>query len=301
MTPEIPDTDCPNPAGRRTVDRDEAHASLADEAILSALGLLEASDRAAFDRAFADADAATRSRLREIEASWAVPWNLDSPLRDRELPDPALRARVLEAVRREAADASSLPPTTAGAGEYEDLRGPLQGLVEQIREQQESTRRTRNAPWLWRAASLTLAAGLLVSAWFQVRLSDRVAAIAELSMQRQTDEQLRRLIGPGLDRFLAGRTRVVGLGGATADIDGSATLLLDPEAGDGFLLAFGLEPQQGPYVLRALDEAGATTLLSFDPQTAAGGFRISKDRLAGTAGMRFEIADASGNVILRSA
>ena len=291
MTTELPDADSSNPAVRSGRDPRNVQRSLADEAVLSALGLLEASDRAAFDRAFASADPVTQAALREIEASWAA----EPTLRSRETPDPALRSRVIETVRREVKRTR-----TTAEDSLEDLRGPLQGLVEQIREQQESTRRFRAAPWLWRAASLTLAAGLLVSAWFQVRLSDRVAAIAELSMQRQTDERLRALIGPGFDRFLAGRARVVGLAGANSNVDGAATLLLDPEVGDGFLLTVGLGQQRGPYTLRIVDEENSTSLLSFDPQTAAGGFRISKERLANAAGGRFEILDATGTVILRS-
>jgi hypothetical protein len=301
MTAKLPDSDLPSSGADRSATGPGAETSLADEAVLSALGLLEASDQSAFDQALAAADDATRAAIRDVEASWAV----EPAFRSRETPDPTLRTRVLHAVRRDMVQ-SNLSATahvapSEDSSSLEGLRGPLQGLVEQIREQQESSRRFNSAPWLWRAASLTLAAGLLVSAWFQARMSERVAAIAELSMQRQTDEQLRALIGPGLDRFLAGRTRTVGLGGVDADVDGAATLLLDPEVGDGFLLAFGLAPQNGPYVLRAVDGATSTTLLSFEPESATGGFRISADRLAGVLGGRFEILDAAGSVILRSA
>lgn len=294
MTTELPDSSSSSPA--IAVGETDVDVSLVDDAVLSVMGLLEASDRAAFDRAYEAADPATQAAIREIEAAWAT----EPALRSRETPDPALRMRVIDAVRREMASRSQ-PVGSSSEVALEDLRGPLQGLVEQIRAQQESTRRVRTAPWLWRAASLTLAAGLLVSAWFQVRLSERVAMIAELAMQRQTDDQLRTLIGPGFDRFLAARTRVVGLSGTSAAVDGAATIYLDPEAGDGFLLALGLSPQAGPYTLRIVEEQASRTLLSFDPRDAAAGFRISAERLAGVVGGRFEIVDGAGTVMLRSA
>jgi len=296
MTTELPDA--PRRSRSSSEDGIGPEESLADEAVLSGLGLLDAGDRSAFERALDAADPATRAALREIEAAWAgTPM-----LRSRELPDPSLRRRVIEAIRAHVhgAEVASGGSIEADA-RIEDLRGPLQGLVEQIREQQETTRRTRTAPWLWRAASLVLGAGLLVSAWFQVRLSERVAEIAELSIQRQTDEQLRALIGPGFDRFLAGRTRVVGFASVEAGGDGAATLYLDPAVGDGFLLAFGLGTRNGPYELRSVDGDASAMLLSFDPHDAVAGFRISADRLASLAGGRFEIVDVSGDVILRSA
>jgi len=288
----------------------ESREELLDLATLESLGMLDDEQSRTFWRRLDSASDAIRAEIIERQAGLAA----ERAFLSAEDPDPSLRSRVVGAVR--AASAVRQPvqvgadagATASGGGDAEPWRGgdeeprPLRQLVERMRREQEIERRSRTAPWLWRAASLVLAAGLVVSVWFQARLSERVASIAELAMQRQTEDQLRALIGPGLDRFLAGRCEVIGLAGASAEARGAASLLIDPSLEDGFLVVQGLPAIEGGYVLRGIDESGATSvILEFQPVGAVGGYRVPAERLAVMPGRRFEVADSTGRVILRSA
>lgn len=294
----------------KSMDRE----TLLDIASLEALGLLDEDSSSAFCAALDAAPERWRSEVLERQAEWAS----DPRFLASSSPSPELRARTLAAVA-EAMRVGVAIPVGAGVGASEgwfersdaevasggeSVSGPLRQIVEQLRLRQESERQGRAAPWLWRAASLVLGAGLLVSAWFQIRMSDRVAEIAELSMQRQTDEHLRGLIGEGFERFLVPRCAVTGLAAATANGRGAATVYRHPD-GDGFLLVLGLPSAAGPYELRAIcceAEETTETILAFEPLEAASGFRLSADRLASLGGdARWEIVDGSGAVILRSA
>ncbi|MGA1401209.1 MAG: hypothetical protein ACO38P_12570 [Phycisphaerales bacterium] len=287
--------------------------ALLDIASLEVLGLLDEASAEAFRVALDAAPERWRAEVIERQAEWAS----DPRFLASSHPSPELRARTLAAVSRAmrvgaaipvaagvaaSRDRSSRSDGRVGAHE-ESVSAPLRQIVEQLRLRQEADRQGRAAPWIWRAASLVLGAGLLVSAWFQIRMSDRVAEIAELSMQRQTDEQLRALIGEGFERFLIPRCSVIGLA-AAPNGRGGATVYRHPD-GDGFLLVLGLPSAAGPYELRAIccdDEATTESILTFEPMEAASGFRLSADRLASLgAGARWEIVDGSGAVVLRSA
>ncbi len=288
--------------------------ALLDIASLEVLGLLDEASAEAFRVALDAAPERWRAEVIERQAEWAS----DPRFLASSHPSPELRARTLAAVTR-AMRVGAAIPVAAGVAAFgdrssrsdgrlvaneESVSAPLRQIVEQLRLRQEADRQGRAAPWLWRAASLVLGAGLLVSAWFQIRMSDRVAEIAELSMQRQTDEQLRALIGEGFERFLVPRSSVIGLAAAAPDGRGGATVYRHPD-GDGFLLVLGLPSAAGPYELRAVccdDEATTESVLTFEPMEAASGFRLSADRLASLgAGARWEIVDGSGAVVLRSA
>ncbi|MFZ9691345.1 MAG: hypothetical protein ACO3EP_04830 [Phycisphaerales bacterium] len=287
--------------------------ALLDIASLEVLGLLDEASAEAFRVALDAAPERWRAEVIERQAEWAS----DPRFLASSHPSPELRARTLAAVSKAmrvgaaipvaagvsaSRDRSSRSDGRVGAHE-ESVSAPLRQIVEQLRLRQEADRQGRAAPWIWRAASLVLGAGLLVSAWFQIRMSDRVAEIAELSMQRQTDEQLRALIGEGFERFLIPRCSVIGLA-AAPNGRGGATVYRHPD-GDGFLLVLGLPSAAGPYELRAIccdDEATTESILTFEPMEAASGFRLSADRLASLgAGARWEIVDGSGAVVLRSA
>ena len=296
--------------GESRIDRE----TLLDLASLEVLGLLDRETASSFREALDRAPERWREEVIERQAEWAT----DSRFLASAVPSDELRARTLAAVAREIHAASAVPVAVGGGTESlwiesappqpmrseESVSGPLRQIVEQLRIRQESERRSRTAPWLWRAASLILGAGLLVSAWFQIRMSERVTEIAELSMQRQTDEQIRALVGEGFERFLVPRCSVTGLAAAKEGGRGSATIYIHPD-GDGFLLALGLPSAAGPYELRAIccDEASnVESILSFEPLEAASGFRLSADRLESlSGGTRWEIVDGRGEVVLRSA
>ncbi|MGA1466111.1 MAG: hypothetical protein ACO38V_00600 [Phycisphaerales bacterium] len=288
--------------------------TLLDLAALEVLGLLDEELAVEFHQALEAAPERWREEVLERQAEWAC----DPRFLASSKPSPELRARTLAAVAHAVRVESPIPVAVgASAGERwgdrtesfvseesESVSGPLRQIVEQLRIRQESDRRARSAPWLWRAASLVLGAGLLVSAWFQIRMSDRVTEIAELSMQRQTDEQIRALIGEGFERFLVPRCSVIGLAATSPSGRGAATVYRHPD-GDGFLLALGLPSAAGPYELRAIccdGEPNTESILSFEPMEAASGFRLSADRLARLGGgARWEIVDGRGEVVLRSA
>ena len=300
-------------AGETPLDRE----ALLDLASLEVLGLLDRDAASAFREALEQAPERWREEVIERQAEWAT----DPRFLASSAPSAELRARTLAAVSGAIRAASAIPVAAGTASNQawsdagidsvsqplrseESVSGPLRQIVEQLRIRQESERRSRTAPWLWRAASLILGAGLLVSAWFQIRMSERVTEIAELSMQRQTDEQIRALIGEGFERFLVPRCSVTGLAAAVEGGRGSATIYVHPD-GDGFLLVLGLPSAAGPYELRAIccdGEANTESILSFEPLEAASGFRISAERLANlSGGARWEIVDGSGQVVLRSA
>ncbi len=161
--------------------------ALLDIASLEVLGLLDEASAEAFRVALDAAPERWRAEVIERQAEWAS----DPRFLASSHPSPELRARTLAAVSRAmrvgaaipvAAGVSALRDRSSGSdgrvGAHEEsVSAPLRQIVEQLRLRQEADRQGRAAPWIWRAASLVLGAGLLVSAWFQIRMSDRVAEI----------------------------------------------------------------------------------------------------------------------------
>ncbi len=161
--------------------------------------------------------------------------------------------------------------------------------------------RGRVGAWLWRAAALSLAAGLAVSVWFQVKLLEQTSAIAGLAVQRGTEEKFRSLLGVEFDRFLSGRVKVVGLVGA-GDGGGVATLHVDPVRRDGFLVVIDLPRSDAPYLLRHVSASGevSTVLESIEPAGSVAGFLLADLAPLLPVRGRWEIVDAAGEVVLRS-
>jgi hypothetical protein len=159
----------------------------------------------------------------------------------------------------------------------------------------------RVGAWLWRTAALAFAIGLAVSIWFQARLLEQTSAIADLAVQRGTEEKFRSMLGVEFDRFLSSRVTVVGLVPAGSQ-GGVATVHVDPVRRDGFLVVIDLPRASGPYALRALRESSepVTVLPAFEPAGSLAGFRLPDlSEVAGGLG-RWEILDAGGEVVLRS-
>lgn len=159
----------------------------------------------------------------------------------------------------------------------------------------------RVGAWMWRTAALAFAIGLAVSIWFQARLLEQTSAIADLAVQRGTEEKFRSMLGVEFDRFLSSRVTVVGLVPAGSR-GGVATVHVDPVRRDGFLVVIDLPRASGPYALRALRDSGglATVLPAFEPAGSLAGFALPDLSEVVGAADRWEILDAGGEVVLRS-
>lgn len=159
----------------------------------------------------------------------------------------------------------------------------------------------RVGAWLWRTAALAFAVGLAVSIWFQARLLEQTAAIADLAVQRGTEEKFRSMLGIEFDRFLSSRVTVVGLVPAGSG-GGVATVHVDPVRRDGFLVVIDLPRASGPYALQALCDSGglAMVLPAFEPAGSLAGFKLPDLSEVAGVSRRWEILDAGGEVVLRS-
>lgn len=314
---------------------------LLDLASIHALGLIDdAAAEARFHRAFDAAPPALRSEILERQAEWAgdpaflSAEPLPAGLRDRVLsarPRPALvgvgdgvaptdgaewagggvvEARGHqapsrdEAVVRGSVGGFRFEMDPDGLDPHGKVPASLQKLIDHVDRQSAAAARGHSVTWLWRALALALAVGLVASLWFQLRLGERSAEIAGLALQRQTETRLRELVGFDLDRFLSGRSLVVGLDHVGRNGRGAAMLYIDPVVGDGFLVIAGVRSEAGPFSLRMAPAEGRSREVRGRMQPAGSlvGFAVPAIGVDADAlgTLKWEFLDAAGEVVLRS-
>ncbi len=296
---------------------------LLELAQLGALGMLDEVDAARLERALAAASPSLQAEIKALEQSTVT----DPALFASEKPPASLRLRVLarladeiEGDVRSAQPLATIGPATGGRAqraEARDERGAnvaaaSEASMRDMRELIEDLSR-RNAAHLgprqlyWRAASFVLLASLLVSLYFNNRLSELSRRLADSTVARSVEEDVARLAHQfrGFDFASA---RHVDLVAARPSADGlpRGHVSIYEEQGTGRVAVLGIGFGPGEIVrVNILDAEGAVVQSSqFRVAVAGFGGIVDLGPEFGNAplpGMRVEVVSPEGEVLFRQA
>lgn len=256
-------------------------------AALDVFGLLDQFEAELFNRSFHNAPASVQDEVASLQAEIAA----DPIFLSEEKPASTLRERVLERVARSVEEeaAKLAPLATIGRGRGSIVVDPA------------AVRTLQRAAMIWRAASFALAACLVVVVGLFLNATREGNEIARLALLGSSREQLRELIGPDLEYFIANATtRSVLRPGQSSDF--LAEIWMNEKTGQAFVL--GLDLPEGRYTVQARSAEGATLELNtIESDGAFASARIeSVDLVAlGTTSLgalTWEIIDSAGHVVL---
>ncbi len=260
-------------------------------AALDVYGLLDEIESEMYARSLREASAAIQDEIIALQARWAV----DPMFFSLEEPSSALREkvidRVMEAIQQEQVELA--PLATIGRNRS--------GKAANVSADGTVKRASSSGSLLfWRAASFMLLASLVVVLYMY---SDAVRAgrdIGALALQKQSEEQLRRLIGPDFEDFLANpNVHHVVFKPAETTVPGQATMYINEATNSVFVNTMGL--RNGSYTVRVRYEDGSVQELRDFNVTPSRLASIRLDSLAKTvlAAASWEIVErGSGLVVL---
>lgn len=272
---------------------------------LEALGVLDEVDCERLNRLFHNATPGLQAEVRAVQASLCA----DETLYAAEEPDTRLGAKVLTRVQDEiTAEQAALAPvasigprrTTAGSNGTD----PEQAIeIVRLRAVCESVKgdvsRWNRAATMWRAASIVLAALLVVSLYYHFAMSSSAMRIGQLALEANGRDELMRELGPLYRDFADGGSMVRGLTATQRGFSGSATVYVNRGLGQSLVVAFGL-PQEIRFKVRIVgDDGRATEVGTFVASSSTTMLRVDRADLLQAFG-RWEIVDPSGNVVLAS-
>jgi len=221
---------------------------------LDALGMLDAEERAIFERAFQDASPALRDQIRREQNRLT---DIGDLLPDVDPPQD-LRGRVLVAVR----DAMSAVTGRAGG----DVLARIEPLAVNMR---------RNVSPLWRAACIGFATATIVLMGFAFNQQNTYDDALQAVRDGELAEQIALQLGPQfVDTFFsptADRVRFMPVADAAAAASSSrAQVMIDHENQIAMLVCMNLPKVEGRYALVVTDEQGevVSTVAMFDSNGA---------------------------------
>ncbi len=264
---------------------------LLELASLDVLGLLDAEEREAFERAFRAAPPALQAQIRREQLRVS---SMDDLLPAVE-PPLGLRARVLAALRD--AVQSTVPARRDIAGRIVPELAPVRGVNR----------------W-WRAGAIGAAAASVVLAFATVQMRYDYNQLVSAERRNQTTDFFFKTFGPRFEQSLFNpSTRFVhfvpaGAPAADGDADGvtKATLVLDSETKKGQLYLKNMSSAGGQYALVIINEQGQETsaVLTFSSAGAGAGVErreIERLDLEGISGLAIiETSGGSAQTLLRT-
>lgn len=231
---------------------------LFEMANLDVLGLLDADEREAFERAFRAATPAVQAQIRREQTRLAFS-GMNDILPQVEAPL-GLRARVLNALR-EAMQSVAMRPREATpeiAGRIVPDLAPSRGV----------------SKW-WRAGAIGAVAASIVFGFAALQMQADTRQLAQAQENNMMTELFMKQYGPTFERsFLSPQTRFVQFTSAShvtgaSDPDGAAKamLLLDEESKKAQLFLKNLPGEAGRYSLVVIDGSGQVShaVLEFRP------------------------------------
>jgi hypothetical protein len=276
---------------------------LLELAPLEALGLLDEVDERRFDISFDEAAPTVQDEVRDLQAAVAAEFGSAGS----ESPDRSLRYRVLAALSSavEEDDQQCAPIAAIGsprAFQRNQITESNPSAAKEIDPKlAEAIRRERYArsSLIWRAASIALGCGLLVTLFFAKQLTQDSKELVELALSNSNSMELREKIGPTYGEFLNSSTSVVHSMASVdpATISGGITIFIEPKTQEGLLLGFGLAPTAGQYRLYVVDPTTKTekVLRAFTPAQALAAVGFSTEGIG--TGSIYEIRDANDSVV----
>lgn len=283
-----------------SVSREE----LLELAWLEAMGLLDEVDGDRLNRLFHAASAAVQNEIRALQAKVVT----EAALLADEVPDARLKGLAVTRIKDEqTAEQAALAPiasigprrTLTGSGAHQQAIEIIQLRAEYEVARGESSRWSRSAV-LWRAASIVVGAMLLVSLYYNLASNHYAVRISQLALDANAREALIRELGPGYRDFAEGASLVRGLSSDLRGFSGAAAVYVNGRSGNSMVVAFGLR-EEARYTVRVIAEDGrAIELGSLVPSGHATLLRIDRNDGGQLAFARWEIVDASGEVVLHS-
>lgn len=273
-----------------TSSRQMTREELIKLAALDVYGLLDEIEAELYSRSFREASVAVQDEIVALQARLAV----DPTFLSTEEPSPALREkvidRVLEAIQLEQAELA--PLATIGRGRNEqDGSASEQGV-----------RRTSSSGALlfWRAACFMLLAAIVVVLYMYSEAVRDGRDILAIAIQNQTEKQLRNLIGPDYEDFLANpNVDTIVFNPVDRAASGQASLYVNKKTNSVFLLGMGL--RDGGYKIQVrLEDGTARELRDFDvAPNRITGLRLDSLAASVIGAISWEIVDrGSGLVVL---
>lgn len=258
---------------------------LLEMASMDALGLLDADEREAFERAFRTAPPAVQAQIRREQLRASAGDELLPAVE----PPPGLRARVLAAVR-EAITGSLTVRKISGGAVVPELR-PVYGVNR-----------------LWRIGAIACAAAAIVLGFTTLQLRTDYRDIRDgLSDHVVRDAILKDFSSRFSAAMFDPRTRFVQFSadhpGAEPAFAGKALLVLDPEARSGQLFVKDLPSGGAEFELIVEDEHGNVTTadITFRPSSPNQIERRDLSNVAAETGRTLGIRHrGTGSVVLRS-
>lgn len=263
---------------------------LLELAALDTFGLLDDFEAELFTRSFHHAPAGVQDEILRIQAELAS----DESFLPRDMPVAQLRQKVLDAVARAIEeDARELAPL-ASIGKRFALSSP------------NPTPRGRLAisGQFWRAACLVMIGVSIVLAYFGVEAHNQVDAITLMALNNNAIGQLEEYLSPTFKEYVGNpNCKPLFFRNQKAGNELFAVLYLDEQDGSAFLIVMGNanSPPDADttYTLRAvLQDNSQKIAATFDSNYKITGKRIGQLTSAMVAALSWEIADASGTVIL---
>lgn len=206
---------------------------LIELAQLDALGLLDESERQAFETAFKAAPASIQLLVREGQARAS---DIDAWLPDTKAPA-SLRQRVLAAVAAAVRSESRQP----------EVAGRLTPAI---------ARSTSVTPF-WRAAAIGSMAAALLFGVVTVKLYSDFQNVNDIKNGNALSDAWLKEFGPKFEGMLTNdKTQFVQFTPSTASTRGAAVMLMDPGSSSAQFFAKDLPQVEGGYTLALLDAGG---------------------------------------------
>jgi len=279
---------------------------LIEQASLDALGLLDEFEAEHYAKSFQAASPSVQEEIRNLQAAIAS----DESLLGDEMPPAGLRGRVLGAVQDAIEDeARELQPIAsigskvrrtivrAGAStSTHQIAGEIQTAY-----QDSQVRTLHRTVSVWRAASVALAASLIVSLCWVIVIAKEALLVSQLAQNSSTKQELIDRLGTSFETFLSAPSKVRALAPIIATQRVAAVLMTDEKSGDGYLAAFGLQMNM-VYTVRMVATDGSTTNLG----QMVGGLKVTATALSRVDPTkllfdRIEVLDSNGQIVLQTA
>ena len=278
---------------------------LIEQASLDAMGLLDDFEASHFSKSFHAASATVQEEIRQLQAAVVV----DSSMLSDELPAAGLRGRVLGAVMDALEDEATefQPIATIGTRVRRSTVATPSDVNAHVMDSIQHERRAANyramsrTLVMWRAASVGLAAALLVSLVWVSMVAGEAVKLGQLAYSTETASQVSSTLGPSFQSFLNSGTKIRSLVPVNANLNVSATVLVDPKTGESVLVAFGLDLNQ-VYTVRMIDAQGQHDLGSVTGkavQLSGALLRRTDGQLIQTC--KLQLIDSDGQVVLETA
>lgn len=265
---------------------------LIEQATLEALGMLEDSEAAAFERAFAAAPRNVQEEVRRIQAETVT----GVAVLETEEPSEGLRGRVLSAVSDAVEDEARELQPIASIG-VRAQRGRSE-VVAAVRDERHEFRlhASRRHLLVWRAASIALAASLLTTLFWSGMYRRENGSIQQQFDNGFALQQLEATLGSDFAAAIRQGTAVRPLQPVLANTSGQ--FFLDESTGTGYVLLFGLR-SNATYTLRLRDaDGGIAEIARLTGGAWVTGARITRMDKGILAGRQFELIDDRGGIVM---